>query len=101
MSATDREGLTPSMWACHFDQLENLRILRSALARMDPRDDALFEETDCCGKTIIHWAVNRMASTKCLKELLSEETVLMRTKDGKSVIHVATEEGFSSTDFCL
>lgn len=93
MSATDNEGLTPAMWACHFDQLGNLRILKSALARMDPRDDAVLEDTDCCGRTVIHWAVNRTGSLECLAELISQETVLMCTNEGKNLIHIAAEEG--------
>ena len=93
ISATDNEGLTPAMWACHFDQLGNLRILKSALARIDPRDDAVFEDTDCCGRTVIHWAVNRTGSLKCLEELSSQETVLICTNEGKNVVHIAAEEG--------
>ena len=62
----DSEGLTPAMWACHFEQLQNLLLLKSALVRTDPRDDALYEETDLKGRTVVHWAVNKTGSIECL-----------------------------------
>lgn len=67
MDAADSEGLTPTMWACYFDQLRNLQMLQNALARTDPEEDAIFRDTDCHGQSVIHWAVKGMGSLECLK----------------------------------
>ena len=73
VNAVDGEDLTPAMWACHFDQSANLNLLQTALARTDPRDGALFEDTDIFGQTAIHWAVNKTGSMECLKVSDSEK----------------------------
>ena len=67
MNAVDSEGMTPAMWACHFDQLRNLQLLQDALARIDPEEDALFRDTDCYGQSVIHWAVKGLGSLECLE----------------------------------
>jgi len=67
IGANDCEGLTPAMWACHFDQLNNLLLLKSALTRIDPHEEAIYEETDLKGRTVVHWAVNKTGSIQCLK----------------------------------
>ena len=67
ISAADSEGLTPSMWACHFDQLQSLQVLHGALARIDPEEDAIFQDIDCYGQSVIHWSVKGVGSLECLK----------------------------------
>ena len=67
LNAKDREGLTAAMWACHFDQLQNLQALQMALSRIDPEEDALLKESDNCGQMAIHWAVRGMGTLECLQ----------------------------------
>ena len=67
LDATDSEGLTPAMWACYFDQLHNLQMLQNALARIDPEEDAILRDSDCCGQSVIHWAVKGVGSLECLE----------------------------------
>ena len=67
LNAVDSEGLTPAMWACYFDQLQNLQFLHKALSRIDPEEDAIFRDTDCYGQCVIHWAVKGVGSLQCLE----------------------------------
>ena len=67
ISAVDSEGLTPAMWACHFDQLQNLQALQQALSRFDSEEDAIFKDSDCFGQSVIHWAVKGVGSLQCLE----------------------------------
>ena len=61
--------MTPVMWACHFNNLENMRVLRNALERVDSRCEAIFEDRDGNGETVLHWAVpmRDKGSVECLK----------------------------------
>lgn len=67
ISTADKEGLTPTMWACHFDQLHNLQMLQQALSKIDPQEDAIFTDTDCNGQSVIHWAVKGAGTLECLE----------------------------------
>lgn len=67
LNAVDCEGFTPAMWACYFDQLQNLQLLQNALSRIDPEEDAIFRDTDCYGQSVIHWAVKGAGSLQCLE----------------------------------
>ena len=72
ISTVDKEGLTPTMWACHFDQLHNFQMLQQALSRIDPQEDAIFTDTDCNGQSIIHWAVKGAGTLECLEVYLKD-----------------------------
>lgn len=67
INAVDSEGLNPAMWACHFDQIQNLQVLHQALSRTHPEEDAIFKDTDCYGQSVIHWAVKGVGSLECLE----------------------------------
>lgn len=80
LNAVDSEGLTPAMWACYFDQLQNLQLLHKALSRIDPEEDAIFRDTDCYGQYVIHWAVKGVRSLQCLEvKQTSNELALHKT----------------------
>ncbi|EDO44583.1 predicted protein, partial [Nematostella vectensis] len=93
INALDCEGLTAAMWACHYDQKHNLSTLKTALSRFDPREEALFEQQDVKGRTVVHWAVNRSTSLECLKELLTKETGKLLDGENRSILHTAAEQG--------
>lgn len=62
--------MTPAMWACYFNKPANLQILRNALERVDPRSDAIFDERDKMGRTVLHWAAmcdDQNGNLSCLK----------------------------------
>jgi len=96
INAVDSEGLNPAMWACHFDQIQNLQVLHQALSRTDPEEDAIFKDTDCYGQSVIHWAVKGVGSLECLEALLSPQSAVLRDNDGKTVLHTAAEKGNSA-----
>lgn len=75
LNAVDSEGLTPAMWACYFDQLQNLQFLHKALSRIDPEEDAIFRDTDCYGQCVIHWAVKGVGSLQCLEVIRKNKLV--------------------------
>lgn len=76
LNAVDSEGLTPAMWACYFDQLQNLQFLHKALSRIDPEEDAIFRDTDCYGQCVIHWAVKGVGSLQCLEVVKKKASTL-------------------------
>lgn len=61
--------MTAVMWACRFNNLENMQVLRNALERVDPRREAIFEDRDDNGETVLHWAIpmSDEGSVECLK----------------------------------
>ncbi len=63
----DREGLTASMWACHFDQLENLQLLLDYEKKINPSPEAIFQTVDASGAGIVHWAVTRSTNIECFR----------------------------------
>ena len=63
----DSEGLTPAMWACHFDQIENLQILLATEEKLNPSPEARFEVVDNLGRTILHWAVTKTNNINCMR----------------------------------
>lgn len=63
----DNDGLTPAMWACHFDQLENLKLLLAEEEKSNPSPEARFAVVDSIGRTILHWAVTNINSFNCMK----------------------------------
>ena len=66
-SIHDNEGLTPAMWACHFDQLENLQVLLAIEEESNPSPEVRFEVVDNLGRTILHWAVTKTSSIDCMR----------------------------------
>ena len=70
MNVKDCDGMTPAMWACYFNRADNLLVLRNALERVDPRSEAILEEQDNMGRTVLHWAAmsfDQNNSLSCLK----------------------------------
>jgi ankyrin repeat protein len=70
ISAKDCDGMTPAMWASYFNKPENLKVVRNALERMDPRPDAILDEQDNMGRTVLHWAAmtcDQNNNMSCLK----------------------------------
>ena len=70
INAKDCDGMTPAMWASYFDKPDNLTVIRNALERIDPRSDAILDEQDIMGRTVLHWAAltcDQNNSMACLK----------------------------------
>ena len=63
----DNEGLTPAMWACHFDQLENLQLLLAIEEKANQPPEARYHSVDNVGRTILHWAVTKTSNVSCMK----------------------------------
>jgi len=62
--------MTPVMWACHFDQYENMELLLNISHQDDMRFeviDAELKDKDRNGKNLLHWSVSSTASKQCFK----------------------------------
>ena len=55
--------------------------------------DGQTEEFDNDGRTWIHHSVRKTEPLKCLKELLSIDSLQLRDKEGRSCLHIAAEQG--------
>ena len=64
----DKEGMTPSMWACRMDNIEHFELL-TAVDHGDSDEDDGYER-DLSGKTWMHWSVRRTEPLECLKVTL-------------------------------
>jgi len=72
----DSEGMSPAMWACRSDRIENFHLLsryeheqnvtRQRRGRQTGIDDDGYER-DLCGHTWLHWSVRRVEPLECLK----------------------------------
>lgn len=91
----DVDGLSPSMWACRLDHIEHFDVLSSMLSMqnraIDGEDDGF--ERDKADRTWMHWSVRKTEPLECLKTLLTEDSASLKDEDGKSVLHVAAEQG--------
>lgn len=78
----DADGLSPAMWACHFDRVEHVNLLNSykqqqkvTAHQQDSHDrctDDYGYESDLCGRTLLHWSVRQVEPLQCLKVCLYE-----------------------------
>eukprot|EP00794_Sanderia_malayensis_P014094 gene14094-15566_t len=93
VSIQDREGLTAAMWACHFDQLENLQLILSYEKKINPSPEAVYQIVDSSGATILHWSVTRTININCFKYLINSETAHLCDDNDKSVFLWAAEHG--------
>ena len=50
-------------------------------------------ETDNDGRTWIHHSVRKNEPLRCLKSLLTSESMEIRDNDGRTCLHVAAEQG--------
>ncbi|PIK50894.1 putative trithorax group protein osa isoform X2 [Apostichopus japonicus] len=94
LNVGDKEGLTPAMWACHFDRKQNFETLLNVESYSIPAIDGI--ERDKRGRTWIHWSVYSQSpdwSHDCLKSLLSLETSAIKDSGGKTALHLAAEIG--------
>lgn len=66
----DNDEMTPVMWACHFDNHENVEVLLNISMDDEMRFEAVDSEVqdkDVNGKTLLHWSVSRSTSKQCFK----------------------------------
>ncbi|XP_036369146.1 probable serine/threonine-protein kinase nek3 isoform X2 [Octopus sinensis] len=89
VSSRDKDGLSPSMWACRLDHIDHFELL--CKANQWQNDEEV--ETDDSGRTWLHWAVRRTEPLECLQTLLTKDSAALRDKEGKTVILVAAELG--------
>lgn len=65
VNVRDKDGLSPSMWACRLDHIQHFELLsRSENYRVDDADGI---ERDSNGRTWMHWAVRRTEPLECLQ----------------------------------
>lgn len=64
VNVRDKEGMSPSMWACRMDHIEHFEILSRVEQHIDEEDGL---ERDISGKTWMHWSVRRTEPLECLK----------------------------------
>ncbi|XP_055861135.1 uncharacterized protein LOC106079642 isoform X2 [Biomphalaria glabrata] len=87
----DKDGLTPSMWACRMDNIKHFELLCSADTNPVEEPDGI--ERDSCGRTWMHWSVRRTLPLECLQTLLTPDSAAIKDEDGKTVLLLAAEMG--------
>ena len=60
----DKDGLSPSMWACRMDHIKHFELLCRCDYPISEPDNI---ERDANGKTLMHWAVRRTEPLECLQ----------------------------------
>ncbi|XP_028400374.1 protein phosphatase 1 regulatory subunit 12A-like [Dendronephthya gigantea] len=97
VSSKDCDGMTPAMWACYFHKPDNLHIIRNAILRVDPRPEAILDEQDNFGRTVLHWMVmtcDPNGSLGGFKELLVMGDVCnIKDNKGRTILHTAAIQG--------
>lgn len=63
VSSRDKDGLSPSMWACRLDHIDHFELL--CKANQWQNDEEV--EIDDSGRTWLHWAVRRTEPLECLQ----------------------------------
>lgn len=61
----DKDGLTPSMWACRMDNIKHFELLCKADNNRVDESDGI--ERDANGRTWMHWSVRRTQPLECLQ----------------------------------
>jgi len=101
LNVRDNSGMTPTMWACFYNQPDHLDCIliheatlhamsgKGLTAKSNKRWES---QKDAEGKTALHWSVAQ-GGTTCLKKLISYESSFFMDANGKSVIHSAAESG--------
>jgi len=63
----DKDGMSPSMWACHLDHLEHLKLLNKLTDGKSHLISKLNEsDLDNDGKSWLHWSVRKNEPLECL-----------------------------------
>ncbi|ESN98923.1 hypothetical protein HELRODRAFT_162392 [Helobdella robusta] len=94
MKMHDNDGMTAMMWAACKDKVKHLKLLNKfdlSLEKGQSNDEE--DDVDDYGRRWIHWCVQGNASIRCLKEFLSEDYLNATDNLGKSLIHMAAENG--------
>jgi inversin len=68
VSIKDKDGMSPSMWACHLDHLEHFKLLNKLeiTSRKSPYFNFNEIECDNDGRTWLHWSVRKNEPFECL-----------------------------------
>lgn len=64
----DKDGMSPTMWACHLDHLEHFKLL-SKIDNVNKKFTAINPaelEVDNDGRTWMHWSVRKNEPLACL-----------------------------------
>ena len=81
----DKDGLSPSMWACRLDHIHHFELLsRSENFHVEDADGI---ERDLIGRTWMHWAVRRLEPLECL-QVESAISLLMSVMRGGAVMGI-------------
>lgn len=115
----DNDEMTPVMWACYFDNCENVEALLNISTEDEMRYeiiDAEIQDKDVNGKCLLHWSVARASSKQCFKvpllfcrlELISTSKIILRVEIGKKFSRIDSEnirrgfiDGFSLIIFLV
>ena len=65
MNIRDKDGLSPTMWACRLDHIHHFEILSQS--ENFHVEDADGIERDLIGRTWMHWSVRRLEPLECLQ----------------------------------
>ena len=66
----DNDEMTPVMWACHFDQYENMELLLNISHEDEMRFeiiDAELKDKDKMGRNLLHWSISNAVNKQCFK----------------------------------
>ena len=62
--------MTPVMWACYFDQYENMELLLNISHDDEMRFeiiDAELKDKDKMGRNLLHWSISNAVNRQCFK----------------------------------
>lgn len=65
----DKDGMSPSMWACFLDHLDHFKLLTNLNEPQTNSNRISLDEKelDNDGRTWVHWSVRKTEPLKCLK----------------------------------
>lgn len=67
MHIKDKDGMSPSMWACFLDRIEHFKLLTNINEPVKNSIRIDEKEIDNDGRTWVHWSVRKTEPLKCLK----------------------------------
>lgn len=66
----DKDGMSPSMWACHLDHLEHFKLINQLDNNVNMKLDLSNLEVDNDGRSWLHWSIRKNEPLQCLNVFL-------------------------------